>query len=233
MRLRHHALIGRRIGWQNARRRRRRVTHFEFGRFGVAIARAFFTASSACFNKARASLRKTRPASVRLTDFAVRSRNRIRSHLRDRESAGSAPVGRREVSMRRARHFPFPRPPRSSADAEAPQRFSITAQDAEARNILFAESGISFCLAKRTSLRYWNFYETHSRNVARRRCAVPDDALDRRLAGREGRFARSCAESARHFLRSLLATALHIPPSSWLFARGRARYRPGFFRTST
>ena len=70
-------------------------------------------------------------------------------------------------------------------------------------------------------------------NVARRRCAVPDDALDRRLAGREGRFARSCAENARHFLRSLLATALHIPPSSWLFARGRARYRPGFFRTST
>ena len=129
--------------------------------------------------------------------------------------------------------FRLRRPQRSSADAEAPQRFSITAQDAEARNILFAESGISFCLAKRTSLGYWNFYETHSRNVARRRCAVPDDALDRRLAGREGRFARSCAESARHFLRSLLATALHIPPSSWLFAWGRARYRPGFFRTST
>ena len=152
-----------------------------------------------------------------------------RSHPQGRESAGEAPVGRREVSMRHARHFPFPRPPRSSADAEAPQRFSITAQDAEARNILFAESGISFCLAKRTSLRYWNFYETYSRNVARRRCAVPDGALDCRLAGREGRFARSCAESARHFCEA------YWPPLYTFLCRrgyspGCARYRPGFFQ---
>src|SRR4029077_17317461 len=47
--------------------------------------------------------------------------NRIRFHPPDRESAGSAPVGRREVSMPRARRFPSRPQPRNSASASIPR----------------------------------------------------------------------------------------------------------------
>ena len=42
-------------------------------------------------------------------------------------------------------------------------------------------------------------YETDSRDVARERCAIPDDALDGRSAGGRGRRRRIGAESARRF----------------------------------
>ena len=84
---------------------------------------------------------------------------------------------------------------------------------------MFAEIGHSVLSRNTNAARiFLSPYETNSRNIARRRCAVPDDALDRRVAGREGRSARSGAESARHFLRGLLATALYICPSARLFA---------------
>src|SRR4029453_191480 len=55
-----------------------------------------------------------------------------------------------------------------------------------------------------------NVYETGAGNLAGGRCAVPDDALDRRFTGRQGRGGGGGAESAGYFQRNLLATALHI-----------------------
>src|SRR5215813_15638583 len=62
-------------------------------------------------------------------------------------------------------------------------------------------------------------YEIDPGNVARRGCAVPDDALDRRVAGEQGRHRRIDTESVRHFCRRLLAAALHFSSTSRIFFR--------------
>ena len=90
-----------------------------------------------------------------------------------------------------------------------------------------------FCVVRERSVRHARGrYESNARNAAGGRCAVPDDALDHRVAGRQGRGGRGGAESPRDFQRNVLAAALHVRPTAWLFAVQRAGHRPGIFRAS-